>query len=107
MLSLSNGVDMLDVANTHGGSTIINANENFCAGLGYRLEEIVGQHHRIFCEPEFANSPEYRTFWTDLGGGQYKEGEFKRVTKDGSDLWIQPLAPVVAGAGSGRPGIAL
>ncbi|MEQ8850334.1 MAG: methyl-accepting chemotaxis protein [Phycisphaerales bacterium] len=69
--------------------TIITANENFCAGLGYRLEEIVGQHHRIFCESDYAKSPEYRAFWTDLGGGQYKDGEFKRIAKDGSEIWIQ------------------
>ncbi len=69
--------------------TIITANDNFCAAVGYRLEEIVGKHHRIFCDAQFAASPEYRAFWTDLGGGQYKDGEFKRVTKNGSDIWIQ------------------
>ena len=36
---------------------VLTANENFLAGMGYSLKEIVGQHHRIFCEPEEANSP--------------------------------------------------
>jgi methyl-accepting chemotaxis protein len=33
---------------------ILSANENFCQALGYRLEEIIGQHHSMFVEPEEA-----------------------------------------------------
>ncbi|MGB4066446.1 MAG: PAS domain-containing protein, partial [Nitrospira sp.] len=29
--------------------TIITANENFLKTVGYGLEEIKGQHHRMFC----------------------------------------------------------
>ena len=31
---------------------IKDANETFLAATGYRLDEIQGQHHRIFCPPE-------------------------------------------------------
>jgi methyl-accepting chemotaxis protein len=68
--------------------TIVNANENFCNALGYKLDEIVGQHHRIFAKPEYASSDEYRQFWADLAAGKFRAGEFLRVRKDGSDLWI-------------------
>ncbi|MFI4897483.1 MAG: PAS domain-containing protein [Phycisphaerales bacterium JB059] len=67
---------------------VISANENFCKAMGYRLEEIQGQHHRMFCRPEDAASPEYRAFWADLGAGKFQAGEFLRVTRDGADLWI-------------------
>jgi methyl-accepting chemotaxis protein len=69
--------------------TVITANENFLKIFGYRLEEIVGQHHRIFCDPGYAESPEYGQFWQRLGRGEYDAGEFKRIGKDGSDIWLQ------------------
>ncbi len=68
--------------------TILWANDNFCAATGYSLEEIKGKHHRIFCEPEYANSPEYRQFWQKLGRGEFDSGEYKRITSSGEDLWI-------------------
>ncbi|MFC0442714.1 PAS domain-containing protein, partial [Aeromonas media] len=33
--------------------TVITANQNFLHCFGYRLEEVVGKHHRQFCDPEF------------------------------------------------------
>ncbi len=68
--------------------TILWANDNFCAATGYSLEEIKGKHHRIFCESEYANSPEYRQFWQKLGRGEFDSGEYKRITSSGEDLWI-------------------
>ncbi len=68
--------------------TIITANDNFCNAVGYRLDEIQGQHHRIFCEPSYASTPEYKAFWDKLGRGQFEAGEFKRVTKSGDEIWI-------------------
>lgn len=46
--------------------TIISANDNFLKAVGYSLDEIKGKHHRMFCEPSYANSPEYRNFWDKL-----------------------------------------
>jgi methyl-accepting chemotaxis protein len=68
---------------------VIAANENFLKIFGYRLEEVVGQHHRIFCDAGYAESPEYAQFWQKLGRGEYDAGEFKRIGKDGSDIWLQ------------------
>ncbi|XOV91665.1 MAG: PAS domain S-box protein [Bacteroidota bacterium] len=68
---------------------ILDANENFIKTLGYTsLSEIKGQHHRIFCDPEYVSSNLYRQFWTDLGNGRTQSGEFKRISKDGKDIWI-------------------
>jgi methyl-accepting chemotaxis protein len=68
---------------------IVTANENFLGLLGYRLDEIVGQHHRIFVDPPQAAGEAYRSFWDRLGRGQYESGEFKRITKSGKEVWIQ------------------
>lgn len=69
--------------------TVIDANENFCKTLGYRLDEVVGKHHRLFCEDAIRNSPEYGQFWIDLAQGKAKSGQFRRQTKDGQDIWIE------------------
>jgi methyl-accepting chemotaxis protein len=69
--------------------TVLSANPNFLDVMGYRLDEIVGKHHRIFCEPEYAASDEYRQFWERLGEGQYQSGEYKRLGKGGTEVWIQ------------------
>jgi methyl-accepting chemotaxis protein len=68
---------------------ILDANENFCKAVGYSLDEIRGKHHRIFCEPAYAASEEYRAFWSDLGAGKFDSREYKRITKSGREIWIQ------------------
>ena len=69
--------------------TILTANENFLATVGYRLDEIVGKHHRIFVEPSQHNSREYLQFWQKLARGEYDAGQYKRIRKDGREIWIQ------------------
>jgi methyl-accepting chemotaxis protein len=46
--------------------TIVFANENFLGAVGYRLDEIVGKHHRMFCDPDYVRGAEYAQFWTNL-----------------------------------------
>jgi len=69
--------------------TILRANANFLNALGYRAEEVVGQHHRIFVPPAEAASAEYRAFWDELNSGQFVARKFLRITKQGSECWIQ------------------
>ncbi len=69
--------------------TILGANENFQAALGYRLEEIKNKHHSVFVDPSHRNSPEYRQFWDALNRGEYQTAEYKRIGKDGREVWIQ------------------
>ncbi len=68
---------------------IITANDNFLGAMGYRLDEIRGKHHRLFVEEAYAGSPEYAEFWQKLAEGKPHVGEFKRVAKGGSEIWIQ------------------
>lgn len=69
--------------------TIRTANENFLSTTGYTLQEIQGQHHRIFVDNEERQSTEYRIFWEKLGRGEFDEGQYRRVTKNGQELWLQ------------------
>ncbi|MEM9068944.1 MAG: PAS domain-containing methyl-accepting chemotaxis protein [Myxococcota bacterium] len=80
--------------------TIRTANDNFLGAVGYTLDEIKGQHHRIFCAPEDANSPAYAAFWEQLRKGQYDSGAYRRIAKDGSDIYIQAsYNPIFDGTG--------
>ncbi|MEO1614583.1 MAG: methyl-accepting chemotaxis protein [Planctomycetota bacterium] len=82
--------------------TIVTANSNFLNAMGYRLEEIVGKHHRIFVAEEERTSPEYREFWATLNRAQYHQGEFRRFAKDGSEIWIDAMYFPIADQ-TGRP----
>jgi methyl-accepting chemotaxis protein len=69
--------------------TVIKANENFLRLFGYTLEEITGKHHRMFCDPGYVESSEYARFWQNLARGEYDADEFKRISKDGAEVWLQ------------------
>ncbi len=69
--------------------TILNANDNFLSTLGYRLDEIIGKHHRIFLRASEQSTPEYSNFWRRLQSGEFFSGEFPRVNKSGQEVWIQ------------------
>jgi methyl-accepting chemotaxis protein len=69
--------------------TILAANANFKNLFGYSDEELVNQHHRLFCDPALVAQPEYREFWKSLAKGEFKTGQFKRRAHDGRELWIQ------------------
>jgi methyl-accepting chemotaxis protein len=67
--------------------TIITANANFLAATGYRLSQVEGKHHRMFCDPGFyRDNPD---FWKQLASGQFRSGRFHRLRSDDSDLWLE------------------
>lgn len=57
--------------------------------MGYELDEIKGQHHRMFAEADYAASSEYKKFWADLAAGKFQAGQYKRIGKGGKAIWIQ------------------
>ncbi len=69
--------------------TILTANQNFLAALGYELDEVQGKHHSMFCEPAYVNTEEYKAFWSHLAAGNFHSDEFKRLSKDGEAVHIQ------------------
>lgn len=79
---------------------ILDANANFLGAMGYTLDEIKGQHHSLFVDPDYGNSREYVEFWQDLARGEFKAEEFQRFDKHGNEVWIQAsYNPVVNSAG--------
>jgi methyl-accepting chemotaxis protein len=68
---------------------ILHANPNFLQALGYTLDEVKGKHHSLFVDPAYRNSPEYTAFWQKLGRGEFDAAQYKRIRKDGKEIWIQ------------------
>ncbi|NEU13983.1 PAS domain S-box protein [Methylobacterium sp. BTF04] len=82
--------------------TVTDANTNFLQTMGYRLDEIKGRHHSLFVDPVERESQAYRGFWTSLGTGAHQSGEFRRVAKDGHEVWIQGAYNPIIGR-DGKP----
>jgi len=78
--------------------TIITANDNFLATVGYRLEEIQGQHHRLFCFPDYQASAEYQRFWQRLAAGECISDRFLRRNKQGEEVWLEASYNPILGA---------
>jgi methyl-accepting chemotaxis protein len=69
--------------------TILTANQRFLDAMGYSLAEIQGHRHSLFVEPAYRDSAEYRDFWDRLRRGEYQSGQFKRIGKNGREVWIE------------------
>lgn len=69
--------------------TILDANDNFLDLVGYRLSQVIGRHHSMFVSAEERGSESYGKFWQSLAAGQYQAGEFKRLGRDGREIWLQ------------------
>ncbi len=69
--------------------TILTANANFLAALGYTLPEIQGKHHSMFVQSDYKESDEYAAFWESLNRGEFQAAEYMRLGKGGKEIWIQ------------------
>ncbi|MBR0966417.1 PAS domain-containing methyl-accepting chemotaxis protein [Bradyrhizobium diazoefficiens] len=82
--------------------TIVTANQNFLNALGYTLDEIKGKHHSMFVPAAQRDSAAYKAFWAALNRGEFQAGEFKRIAKDGREVWIEASYNAIFG-GDGKP----
>ncbi|HEY8937937.1 MAG TPA: PAS domain S-box protein [Cyclobacteriaceae bacterium] len=78
------------------------ANEPFLKMMGYQLEEIKGKHHSIFVTEEYAKSEDYRQFWDDLRNGKSRPGEYERLDKNKSKVFIRGSYSIMRDA-EGKP----
>ena len=76
---------------------ILRANDNFLHTFGYERDEVVGQHHRMFCDAAYVRSPDYDGFWRGLAKGEFNTGEFQRIRRDGAPLWIHATYSPILG----------
>lgn len=69
--------------------TITDANATFLALVGYGLDELRGRKHAMLMPEAEREGAAYRAFWNGLRAGEFRSGEFRRITKDGLPVWIQ------------------
>ncbi len=78
---------------------ILTANDLFLSLMGYKLDEIRGKHHRMFVDVKHAESAAYRELWAKLGRGEHDAAQYKRIGKDGREVWIQASYNPILDAG--------
>ncbi|USD52572.1 PAS domain S-box protein [Vibrio sp. SCSIO 43153] len=66
---------------------ILKANNNFLSLMNYNSNQVVGQHHRLFCFDCFYN--QNPNFWLELKNGEIKSGLFRRRNSNNKDVWIE------------------
>ncbi len=68
---------------------VIDANDMFLATMGYSMREIQGQHHSMFCPPDYVQSKGYREFWLKLNKGENQTGRVHRVGRFDRDVFME------------------
>ncbi len=68
---------------------VIAANDNFLQTMQYSLNEIVGQHHSLFCHRSESESTQYKAFWASLNRGEYHSHRFERKNKSGHMVYLE------------------
>ncbi|CAI8732603.1 MULTISPECIES: PAS domain-containing methyl-accepting chemotaxis protein [Pseudomonas] len=68
---------------------VIEANQNFLDTMHYRLDEVVGKHHSLFCHKSESESAAYKAFWASLNRGEYHSHRFERVNKLGQMVYLE------------------
>jgi methyl-accepting chemotaxis protein len=68
---------------------IIKVNRNFVNTMGYSEKELIGQHHRLFCDADYAASEAYLDFWRKLNRGEFISDRFRRYDKAGREVWLR------------------
>ncbi len=69
--------------------SILHANGNYLGALGYTESDLIGKNHRMLVPEDYSRSVEYERFWDGLRRGQFRSGEFRRIGKDGRELWLE------------------
>ena len=69
--------------------TILTANANYLAVVGYTLDEIRGRNHSLFVDPDEREGAAYRAFWRSLANGEHRASEYRRLAKGGREVWLQ------------------
>ncbi|EKB19859.1 PAS domain S-box protein [Aeromonas veronii AMC35] len=68
---------------------ILEANPLFLNVVGYSEQEVMGKHHRIFCDAHYVQSSSYAQFWEQLRQGHSHSGTYQRFDKQGRELWLE------------------
>ncbi|MCA6078877.1 GAF domain-containing protein [Fulvivirga sedimenti] len=98
MEAVNNSVAFLEM-NSDG--KILKINQNFLDIMGYRKDDLIGEHHRIFVAKEDKQDEAYKQLFRELANGKKRHGEFQRISKLGEARFLyESYAPVLKSDGS-------
>ncbi len=69
--------------------SVIAANANFLALLGYTGDEVIGKNHSILIGASYAGSKEYKNFWDKLSRGEHQVARYRLISKADKEVWVQ------------------
>ena len=84
---------------------VVWVNRRFAHALGYEPEDLVGEHHRTFCAPEFASSAAYQEFWRRLLSGNSFSDKIQRLTREGRLVYLEATYSPVRDASGAIVGV--
>lgn len=68
---------------------ILVANSVFLKSIGYPIEDVVGQSHKMFYDQDYVHSDAYRVFWQRLRDGEVlQERGVRRETGSKQTIWM-------------------
>jgi methyl-accepting chemotaxis protein len=84
------------------GGEIVNANDIFLKLMGYSLEDVKDKNYSIFVPADARVTASYQSFWPAMARGESRQGEYRKVTRDGREVWLQGVYNPILGA-DGKP----
>ena len=96
-INKSQAVIELDMA-----GTVLTANDSYLKMFGYTLAEILGKPYTVFVNPAEREGAEYRALWEHMHAGQHEQGRFRRMGKNGREVWVRASFNPLIGQ-DGRP----
>ncbi|HVY69860.1 MAG TPA: PAS domain-containing protein, partial [Verrucomicrobiae bacterium] len=79
----------LAVAEHDLNGTLLSANARYLALTGYTLEEVQHRPHSVQVAPAEREGEVYQRFWRELKEGKPQAGDYKRLKKDGKEIWLR------------------
>ncbi|NIK72523.1 PAS domain S-box-containing protein [Thermonema lapsum] len=67
---------------------ITDVNDIYTSLTGYSKEELIGKPESMLLPPNEQNSLRYSMMWEAVKTGSYISGEFRRIAKNGKELWL-------------------
>ena len=68
--------------------TIVKANELFLKVMGFVWDDIKDKNHSVLVDERDQISGAYRDFWAAVLRGEPQTGEYKRIGKNGKEIWL-------------------
>ncbi len=94
-VELTDNIQLVSTTDLKGDITY--ANPAFCQVAGYRLEEMIGQHHNLVRHPDMPKAA-FADLWAHLQAGKPWRGLVKNRCKDGRYYWVDAyVTPIYEG----------